>query len=209
MGDINSTVPIVTLNINGLNTPNKSICAQLLSCVQLFATLWTVARQGPLSVGFFRQEYWSGLPFPPPGDLPNPGIKSESPALQVDSLPLSHHEGKKKCVWLAQAILSGNSPPGSHANSKDFCFWNALKAAWISGVGPPTGSLGLAFRLQIMEGSASSERRKWSGKTRHCSSGSMDVAWGPDLGTYWAVTSLTPSSETRRTRQQGLLVTSY
>ena len=42
------------------------------------------------SMGFFRQEYWSGLPFPPPGDLPNPEIKSTSPALQVDSLPLSH-----------------------------------------------------------------------------------------------------------------------
>ena len=43
-----------------------------------FATPWTVACQAPLSVGFFRQEYWSGLPFPPPGDLPNPGIKPES-----------------------------------------------------------------------------------------------------------------------------------
>ena len=49
------------------------------SCVQLFVTLWTVARQAPLSMGFPRQEYWSGLPFPPPGDLPNPGIESASP----------------------------------------------------------------------------------------------------------------------------------
>ena len=125
MGGINSTVPLVTLNISGLNAPNKSICAQLLSQVQLFATLWTVAHWGPLSIGFFRQEYWSGLPFPSPGDLPHPGIKSESPASparQVDSLLLSHHGEKKKWVWLAQAILSGNSPPGSHANSKDFCF---------------------------------------------------------------------------------------
>ena len=46
-----------------------------LSCVQLFATPWTVAYQGPLSMGFSRQEYWSGLPFPSPGDLPNPGIE--------------------------------------------------------------------------------------------------------------------------------------
>ena len=45
-----------------------------------FATPWTAARQAPLSVGFPRQEYWSGLPFPPPGDLPDPGIKPESPA---------------------------------------------------------------------------------------------------------------------------------
>ena len=52
-----------------------------LSRVQLFATPWTVARQAPLSMGFSRQEYWSGLPFPSPGDLPNPGIEPESPAL--------------------------------------------------------------------------------------------------------------------------------
>ena len=50
----------------------------MLSCfsrVQLFATLWTVARQAPLSMGFSRQEYWSGLTCPPPGDLPDPGMK--------------------------------------------------------------------------------------------------------------------------------------
>ena len=46
--------------------------------------------QAPLSMGFPRQEYWSGLPFPSPGDIPNPGIKTLSPALQVGSLPLSH-----------------------------------------------------------------------------------------------------------------------
>ena len=62
-------------------------CASSLSRVQLFATPWTVARQAPLSMGFSRQEYWSGLLCPPPGDLPDPGIKPRSPALQVDSLP--------------------------------------------------------------------------------------------------------------------------
>ena len=56
-----------------------------LSCVQLFATPRTVAHQAPLSMRFCRQEYWSGLPFPSPGDLPDPGIKSGSPALQADS----------------------------------------------------------------------------------------------------------------------------
>ena len=50
------------------------------------ATPWTVAHQAPLSMEFSRQEYWSGLPFPSPGDLPDPGIKSRSPALQADSL---------------------------------------------------------------------------------------------------------------------------
>jgi len=56
------------------------------SCSTL-ATPWTVARQVPLSMRFSRQEYWSGLPFPSPGHLPNPGIKPRSPALQADSFP--------------------------------------------------------------------------------------------------------------------------
>ena len=59
---------------------------KLLSHVQLFATPWTVACQAPLSMGFSRQEYWSGVPFPSPGNLPNPGIKPRSPALQADAL---------------------------------------------------------------------------------------------------------------------------
>ena len=57
-----------------------------LSCVRLFATPWTAAHQAPPSVGFFRQEYWNGLPFPSPGDLPDPGIKPRSPASQADTL---------------------------------------------------------------------------------------------------------------------------
>ena len=51
-----------------------------LSRVRLFATPWTVAYQAPPSMGFSRQEYWSGLPFPSPGDLPDPGIEPRSPA---------------------------------------------------------------------------------------------------------------------------------
>ena len=57
------------------------VAAQLLGHVRLFATPWTVAHQAPLSMGFFRQEYWSGLPFPSPGDLPDPGVESASPVL--------------------------------------------------------------------------------------------------------------------------------
>ena len=60
---------------------------QLLSHVQLFVTAWTVACQAPLSMGFRRQDYWSGLPFPSPEGLPNPGIEPGSPALHADSLP--------------------------------------------------------------------------------------------------------------------------
>ena len=58
-----------------------------LSHVQLFVTPWTVAYQAPPSMQFSKQEYWSGLPFPSPGDLPNPGIEPESPTLQADVLP--------------------------------------------------------------------------------------------------------------------------
>ena len=54
---------------------------------QTFVTPWTVACQAPLSMGFSKQEYWSGLPFPYPRDLPNPGIEPRSPAFQADFLP--------------------------------------------------------------------------------------------------------------------------
>ena len=63
------------------NIPVKSF-----SRVRLFATPWTIAYQAPLSMGFSRQECWSGLPFPSPGDLPDPGIEPGSPALQADAL---------------------------------------------------------------------------------------------------------------------------
>ena len=60
---------------------------KLLSHVRLFAIPWTISYQAPPSMKFSRQEYWSGLPFPSPGDLPNPGIEPRSPALQADGLP--------------------------------------------------------------------------------------------------------------------------
>ena len=59
---------------------------KLLSHVRLSATPWTVAYQAPPSMGFSRQEYWSGFPFPSPGDLPDPGIEPRSPAFQADAL---------------------------------------------------------------------------------------------------------------------------
>ena len=59
----------------------------MLSYVRLFVTPWTVDYQAPQSMEFSRQEYWSGLPFPSPGDLPDPGIKPVSLALQADALP--------------------------------------------------------------------------------------------------------------------------
>ena len=76
----------------------------MLSClsrVQLFVMLWTVARQASLSMGFFRQEYWNGLPFPSLGDLPGPGIKPG--LLPVDSLPLSH-QGSCNCIVVISEV---------------------------------------------------------------------------------------------------------
>ena len=77
----------LTVSDGGPITKVHCVCTCVLGRVRLFVAPWTAACQAPLSMGFPRQEYWSGLPFPSPGDLPDPGIKPGSPALQVDSLP--------------------------------------------------------------------------------------------------------------------------
>ena len=69
------------------NIRNGKVKVKLLSRVWLFATPWTIAYQASPYMGFSRQEYWSGLPFPSPGDLPDPGIEPRSPILQADALP--------------------------------------------------------------------------------------------------------------------------
>ena len=74
---------------------------KLLSRVRLFAVPWTVAYQAPPSMEFSRQDYWSGLPFPSPGDLPNQGTELASPALQEDSLLLSHWGSPSDTEWAA------------------------------------------------------------------------------------------------------------
>ena len=66
---------------------SEKVKVKSLSRVRLFMTPWSVAYQAPQSMGFSKQEYWSGLPFPFPGDLSNPGIEPGSPTLQVDALP--------------------------------------------------------------------------------------------------------------------------
>ena len=73
-------------------------------------TPWTVVHQAPLSVEFSRQEYWSGLPCPPPGDLPNPGFEPKSPALQADSLP-SEPPGKPKNTGMGSLSLAPGELP--------------------------------------------------------------------------------------------------
>ena len=90
-----------------------------LSRVRLFATPWTVACQAPLSMGFSRQEYWSGLPFPSPGDLPNPGIEPGSPTLQAEALS-SEPPGKPyHYLWSLLKLMSIES--GMPSNHLIFC----------------------------------------------------------------------------------------
>ena len=74
-----------------------------LSCVQLFAIPWTAAYQAPPSMGFSRQEYWSGLPFPSPGALPDPGIEPGSPAFQAYALT-SEPPGKPLRVVFSKCL---------------------------------------------------------------------------------------------------------
>ena len=101
----------------------KKVKVKSLNCVQLFVTPQTVAYEAPPSMGFSRQEYWSGLPFPSTGDLPDPGIEPGSPALQADALP-SKPPGKPELIHAAaaaklfQSCLTlcdpiDGSPPGS------------------------------------------------------------------------------------------------
>ena len=88
---------------------------QLLSFVWLFATPWTAALQAPLSVGFSRQENWSRLPCPPPGDLPHPRIELRSPALQGDSLP-AEPPGKPKNTGVGSLFLLQVNFPNQKSN---------------------------------------------------------------------------------------------
>ena len=86
------------------------MCVCMLSCfshVQLFATPWIVARQAPLSMGFSRQEYWSGLPCPPAGDLPDPEIEPASPALAGEFFTSS-------ATWEAQRLLETRLKKPAH-----------------------------------------------------------------------------------------------
>ena len=101
-----------------------------LSRVRLFATLWTVAHQAPLSMGFSRQEYWSGLPFPSPGDLPHLGIEPGSPTFQEDALT-SEPPGKKEfppaAVVKTVLLRAQVSIPGCHVakrrNKEKICMF--------------------------------------------------------------------------------------
>ena len=119
-----------------------------LSRVQLFATPWTVAHQAPLSMGFSRQEYWSGLPFPSQGDLPDPGIEPRSPALQADALTSESLPKllRKTCFWLKPCFPNFFDLPNLFlriaCNSPQKlvfcgCLWETLRSGPIqSGLAP-------------------------------------------------------------------------
>ena len=95
----------------------------MLSCIELFATLWTVARQAPLSMAFSRQEYWSGLPCSPPGDLPDPGIEPTS----LTSPALAGGFFITSATWEARGDSSGITVSSSlvcsfNKNLRNACF---------------------------------------------------------------------------------------
>ena len=102
-------------------------------------TPWTVARQAPLSMGFPKQEYWSGLPFPSPGDFPDPWIKPTSSALQADSLP-SEPPGKLKNTALGSLSLLQGIFPIQESN------WGILHCRWILCQLSYEGSLGVPLK---------------------------------------------------------------
>ena len=91
------------------------------SRVRLFATPWTVAYEAPPSMEFSWQEYWSGLPFPSPGDIPNPGIEPKSPTLQADSLP-AEPQGKPQNTGVSsQSLLQGIFPTQGSNSGLLYC----------------------------------------------------------------------------------------
>ena len=102
-----------------------------LSHFRLFATPWTIAYQNPPSMGFSRQEYWSGLPFPSPGDLPDPGIEPGSPALQADALP-SEPPGRSLYTFTFSQILVDSRVKSLSATSVNRCIKDGTKLEQLS-----------------------------------------------------------------------------
>ena len=103
----------------------------LLNHVWLFMTPWTIAHHAPLSMGFSRQEYWSGLPVPSPGDLPGPGIEPRSSTLQADSLP-SESPGKPNIKGTKPYHHLEQSSDTSVMTGSKLSFANLTEDKWIS-----------------------------------------------------------------------------
>ena len=122
------------------------VLALVSEVAQLCPTTWTVAYQAPLSIGFSRQEYWSGLPFPSPGNLPDPGVEPTSPvspALQADPLPPRHQgrpgrsspasfpdgsEGKESTCHAGDSAQGGLSPGSGRSPEKEMATHSSILA---------------------------------------------------------------------------------
>ena len=116
-GNLGSRLLVTVSNLKKFKFPNNERCrhrlyiicnkVKSLSHVQLFVTPWTIAYQAPPSMGFSRQEYWSGLPFPP-GDLPDPGIEPGSPTFQADALtsepPGNPNKQQRKPIFVSNLV---------------------------------------------------------------------------------------------------------
>ena len=127
----------------------------------LFETPWTVAHQAPLSMGFSRQEYWSGLPFPSPGDLPNPGIKPASPmspALQANSLPPAIGEAHRGSCHRCNTCDTGSRAslprsPGKGPWSRPSCRPLTRPGAWSPTIVPTTSARLPTTSARLLPGS--------------------------------------------------------
>ena len=165
----------------------KQVCAQFHSHVRLFAIPWTVAHQAPLSMGFPKQEYWSGLPFPSPGDLHNPGIKLESPALagrffttKPPGKPILTRRWSQRVVWLFTVLekcpvlqngfenLNGNRGqvksqyalgfPGGQTVKHPPAVWET----WVQSLGSKDPlEEGLATHSSVLSWRIPTDRRAW------------------------------------------------
>ena len=127
---------LTTSGVSNSNIHRKKERKWSCSVVSDSVTPWTVAQQGPLSMGFSRQEYCSGLPFPSPGDLPNPGIEPRSPTLQADTLP-SEPPGKPKRLWATAPQPSQDSPlqEGGAVCQEEWKFWIFRWNLWTLQIG--------------------------------------------------------------------------
>ena len=128
--------------------------AKSLSRVWLFATLWTVAFQAPLSMGFSRQEFWSELPCPLPGDLPDPGIEPTS----LKSLALAGGFFTTKATWEARSVWHGPIIPQSYSHTA----WLLLNS--LIGTSTPRGWM-WTNRKGIIQGFSHKEMSKGVGRT--------------------------------------------
>ena len=149
-------------------------CVQALSLshVQLLATLWTVAHQTPLSRGFSRQEYGSGVPFPSPGDLPDPGIKPGSPALRWTRQVLHSRVGWERCCACLQALkhgflclLPGAQPPWGEKSKQPEA---RLRRGGTQSSAPvlTSHSQPIPHASQVSESSGASTLQPWAGWPR-------------------------------------------